>query len=90
MSPGLAILVSFPFPQASGSLPGLVLQWFWNVAPSLQWRDRAGFVPASILASRVMNGEEHRTVDEIVAAMPRLLVFFRHTSISVGHYFYFT
>ena len=90
MSPGLAILAPFPFPQASGSLPGLVLQWFWNVAPSLQWRDRAGFEPASILASRVMNREEHRTVYEIVAAEPRLLFFFRYTPFSVGYHFYFT
>ena len=40
-----------PLPASFGSLSGLILQWFWNVAPSLQWRDRAGFSPASILAS---------------------------------------
>ena len=59
-------------------------------APSLQWRDRAGFAPASILASRVMDREEHRIVDEIVTAMPRSLFFFCYTSFSIGHYFYFT
>ena len=69
-----------PLPASFGSLSGLILQWFWNVAPSLQWRDRAGFAPASILASRVMDREEHRIVDEIVTAMPRLLFFFRYTS----------
>ena len=77
-------------PASFGSLSGLILQWFWNVAPSLQWRDRAGFAPASILASRVMDREEHRIVNEIVAAMPRLLFFFCYTSFSIGHYFYFT
>ena len=79
-----------PLPASFGSLSGLILQWFWNVAPSLQWRDRAGFEPASILASRVMDREEHRIVDEIVTAMPRLLFFFCYTSFSIGHYFYFT
>jgi len=79
-----------PLPASFGSLSGLILQWFWNVAPSLQWRDRAGFVPASILASRVVDRKEHRIIDEIVTAMPRLLFLFRHTSFSVGQYSYFT